>query len=311
MKLLITGGAGYLGYALVQALQKEGSPVRHIRVYDNLSRKTYAFFGGAFGQQASMDFVQGELLDGRKLEKALDGMDTIVHLAAKVSTPFADREADVLDQINHWGTASLVQAIQQAKGIQRFVYLSSASVYGHAEGPVDETHAPNPDSPYGQAKLRGEQQLQRLPQECQHWVLRAGNLYGYNPAIRYDAVLNRFMFDAHFSGRITIRGSGSQRRPFLHVEKMAAWIRALLEAAAKDQAPPPGLYNAVEHNWSIQELARLIGERYPDLEAMTVNQHLTMRSLSVSLPVRLHELLPLPERSVREELQAFQESFAF
>lgn len=311
MNILITGGAGYLGYATVQALQAPDSPAESLRIFDNLSRKTYAFFGGAFGRKANMDFVQGELLDARKLGQALNGIDTVLHLAAKVSTPFADQEAHALDQVNHWGTAQLVQTLQDHPGVRRFIYVSSASVYGHTEGPVDEATPPHPDSPYGQAKLRGESQLQRLPAQCRAWILRPGNLYGYNPAIRYDAVLNRFLFEAHFSGRITVQGSGAQIRPFLHVDKMAGTLKALLQADLESRAPEPGLYNAVEHNWSVRDLARLIGEQHPDVEVMTVNQHLAMRSLEIATPCRLFEPLPLPKRSVQDELLSFRESFTF
>lgn len=305
MKVLITGGAGYLGYALVERLQAAG-PASAITVYDNLSRRTYAFFGGAYARRVPMRFVRGELLDAQALARALDGVEAVVHLAARVTTPFADHEAHAFDQVNHWGTAQLVQAVRDSPSVQRFVYLSSASVYGSAEGPVTEATPPHPESFYGTAKLRGEEQLVRLPERVRAWTIRAGNLYGYNPAIRYDAVLNRFLFEAHFSGRITVHGSGDQRRPFLHVDKLADTLARLL-----DSEVPAGTWNAVEHTASVGELAALTGELVPGLEVLTVNQHLRMRSLDVQTPCPLFEHLPLPDVPLRQELRNFLERFAF
>jgi len=306
MKVLLTGGAGYLGYALVERLQAEDSAAGELGIYDNLSRRTYAFFGGNFGKRLPMRFVKGELLDGRSLGKALEGVDAVVHLAAKVSTPFADHEAHAFDQVNHWGTAQLVQAVRDTPSVRQFIYLSSASVYGHAETPATEENPPHPESFYGHAKLRGEEQLIRLPANCRTHIIRAANLYGYNPAIRYDAVLNRFVFEAHFSGRITIQGSGEQVRPFLHVNKMADLLARLL-----DSKVPAGIYNAVEHNLTVQELAALVGELYPGLEFLTVNQHLRMRSLRIATPPRLLDYLPLQEKPLKDELSRFREQFAF
>ncbi len=306
MKILITGGAGYVGYSLIQRLLQTVVGIREIAIYDNLSRKNYSLFSGPKVEGTHIRFIPGELLDGRTLTRAAAGADAVIHLAAKVTTPFADNEAHFFDQVNHWGTAQLVQAIREAQAVQRFIYLSSVSVYGNHDQPVTEQTPTHPDSFYGHAKLRGEEQLVRLPDACQTYTIRAGNVYGYNPAMRLDAVVNRFVFEAHFQGRITLHGNGEQARPFIHVDKLAG---LLSEIIAGDIAP--GTYNAVEHNFTVREIAEAVARRYPGLEMHTLNQHLEMKSLRVELPCTLTKTLPLSRKTFDEELGDFAAHFAF
>jgi UDP-glucose 4-epimerase len=339
MNILITGGAGYVGYALVQRLLQRSNTIENITVYDNLSRKNYALFSGAKIGAGKLTFVPGELLDGRTLARVAAGADAVVHLAAKVTTPFADNEAHFFDQVNHWGTAQLVQAVCDAPRVKKLLYLSSVSVYGNHPEPVNEQTPPHPDSFYGHAKLRGEEQLVRLPESCETYVLRAGNVYGFNPAMRLDAVVNRFVFEAHFQGRITLHGNGEQARPFIQVDKLTGLLAGLLEqpygsglantgqpdsgpesralpadvsnTAKHQRALPPGIYNAVEHNFTVREIAQAVAQVYPELERHTINQHLAMKSLRVQVPCVLTQALPLPERSFADEIRDFGAHFAF
>jgi len=114
MRVLVTGGAGYIGTELVNALI-DRSDVEQVVVYDNLSRPNYNFFlGMRLNNSSKIDFVKGELLDSRALKKVLKGIDVVYHLAAKVTTPFANSDAHVYEQVNHWGTAELVYAVEES-----------------------------------------------------------------------------------------------------------------------------------------------------------------------------------------------------
>ena len=113
MKVLITGGAGYVGYALVRQLMF-APEISEIIIYDNLSRRNYAFFDHQKFSEKPLRFVHGDILDGRKLNQTLKGVSVVYHLAAKVTTPFADMDAHSFDQINHWGTAQVAYAAAQA-----------------------------------------------------------------------------------------------------------------------------------------------------------------------------------------------------
>ena len=305
MQVLITGGAGYIGYSLVKQLLQDVDELHSITIYDNLSRKNYSFFTEANFDNKPIRFIRGDILDGRSLSRALEGIDCVVHLAAKVTTPFADSEAHFYDQINHWGTAQLVSAIETSK-VKRLIYLSSISVYGNSSSVLNESVEPNPHSFYGISKLDGERQLDAIRHLTDLYIIRSGNVYGYNPSYRVDAVINRFMFDAHFSGKIQITGSGNQMRSFIHVDKIASLI-----VGAVDGKYAPGLYNAVQHNLSVNDVAGHIRKLYPTLETIHVNYNLEMRSVETKLPCSITQHIPLGGPTFDEELAQFKSHFSF
>src|SRR6476620_2815351 len=111
MNVLVTGGAGYIGTELVSHLI-DRPDVEKVIVYDNLSRPNFnVFLGLRLQQHKKITFVKGELLDSRALKKVLKGIDVVYHLAAKVTTPFANAESHAYEQVNHWGTAELIYAV--------------------------------------------------------------------------------------------------------------------------------------------------------------------------------------------------------
>src|SRR3954468_14795002 len=114
MKVLVTGGAGYIGTELIGLLVAD-ERVKQVIVYDNLSRSNpNLFLGLKLTNHAKLSFVKGELLDSRGLRKVLKGVDVVYHLAAKVTTPFANDDAHSYEQVNHWGTAELVYAVEES-----------------------------------------------------------------------------------------------------------------------------------------------------------------------------------------------------
>ncbi len=305
MKVVVTGGAGYVGYSLVRALLSPAHPASELVVYDNLSRANYALFTAERLDGKPVRFVHGDLLDGRRLARALDGAAAVYHLAARVTTPFADHDAHAFEQVNHWGTAGLATAVEEA-GVGHVVYVSSVSVYGTSDEAADESTPPQAQSFYGISKLRGEDHVRRLADACRVHVIRSGNVYGHNPAFRIDAVINRFLFEANFVGRITVHGGGKQTRSFIHVDKLTHWLAAL-----HDPAVPAGTWNAVEHVLSVSQVVEEIRALYPDLETIFINQHMPMRNSRVRTPCALSRWVPLPARSLGEELLAFRDSLSF
>ncbi len=304
MRILITGGAGYIGHQLIHALANRPE-VEHILVYDNLSRKDFSLFLDARYNPGKVSFMEGELLDSKRLRKVLKDIDVVYHLAAKVSTPLATENSHLFEQINHWGTAELVYAVEESS-VSKFVYLSTTSVYGASEQMIDISTPPDPRTFYGSSKLRGEAHVERLFDKKQAWIIRCGNVYGYSPSVRFDAVINRFMFNANFNGRIQITGNGKQQRAFVHVDKVATMLANLLELPLA-----PGIYNFSEHNLSIEYIAGVIREIYPEVDIIFVNQHLVMREIKVLPDVRLEPLFSWPDISFKAELEAFREQFAF
>src|SRR5436190_18410394 len=247
MNILITGGAGYIGAELVHRLSKN-EDVSKIVVYDNLTRDNFNLFISNSNRIANskVKFEFGDLLDSRKLRKVLKDIDVVYHLAARVDTPFSNVDSHVFEQVNNWGTAELVYAVEENKKISKFIYVSSASVYGSSKKLVDENTNPNPRTFYAISKMRGEEYVKRLMNKMETIIVRCGNVYGYSPAIKFDSVINRFMFDANFNNRISIHGTGKQSRSFISISKT---VEALVEL--KNRKIPSDVYNLLDFNFEV------------------------------------------------------------
>ena len=310
MKVLVTGGAGYVGAELVYKLSQD-EKVDQVIVYDNLSRGNENFFISSRNrmQKGKVKFILGDLLDSRKLKKAVNGVDVVYHLAAKVTTPFENVESHVFEQVNNWGTSELVLAVEESESVKKLIYLSSASVFGSTpkSEPASEDLEPNPRTFYGISKMRGEEHIKRLEGKIETIIIRAANVYGYSPAIRFDNVINRFLFDSNFNNKIQIHGSGKQSRTFIHLSKLVAKLDFL-----KDNKVTNGAYNVGDVTCSVLDLVDIFKESYPELEFIFINQHLQLRNLEISHESKLNDYISLPESDLKNDLLEMKENnFAF
>jgi len=307
MNVLVTGGAGYVGTELV--LKLAGNPsITKVVVYDNLSRENYNLFINA-SKHISKDKIQfefGDLLDTRKIRKVLTGIDVVYHLAARASTPFANTDSHLFEQVNHWGTAELVYAIEEIKTVKKLIYVSSCSVYGSGKELIDETAIVNPKTIYGVSKMRGEEHVTRLGAKMNAVIIRLGNVYGYSSSMRFDAVINKFMFESHYKNRISIHGNGRQSRSFIHVEKAVDSLESIL---TKDI--PSDIYNLTERNLEIYDLIDEVKDLYPSLEFIFINQHLELREQKINPETKLLKYIPLKQTNFTEELAEFKKHFTF
>ncbi|MGD9328477.1 MAG: SDR family oxidoreductase [Cyclobacteriaceae bacterium] len=306
MKVLITGGAGYVGTELTKTLVK-CDDVDDILIYDNLGRQNYnLFLGRRLERHEKVNFISGDILDSRKLRMMLEGVDVVIHLAARVTTPFANTDAHFHEQVNHWGTAEVVNAVEES-GVQKFIYASSTSVYGSSKDFLTEDTIPNAKTFYGISKLRGEEHVRRLFKKKQTYVLRCGNVYGYSKSMRFDAVINKFMFEANFNNRISIHGNGKQSRSFISVGLLAEVMEKLIINEV-----PGGNYNLVDKNYSILDIVDALKTLYPLLEFIFVNQHLSLRDLKVSPESKLRNYLNyINDKDLKTELLEFKRRFSF
>jgi UDP-glucose 4-epimerase len=307
MNILVTGGAGYLGAELIYRLSKNES-VDKIIVYDNLTRNNYNLFISNSNriENSKVQFSFGDLLDTRKLRKQLVGIDIVYHLAGIVNTPFSNIDSHIFEQTNNWGTAELVYAVEETKSVSKFIYLSSASVYGSSRAMVDENTTPNPRTFYSISKMRGEEHVRRLFNKIETLIIRCGNVYGYSPAIRFDSVINKFMFDANFNNRISIHGTGKQSRSFINIAKVTDVLVTLANIKTASD-----VYNLTDKNIEILDVVDVLKQIYPDVEFLFINQHLELRELKVNPLTRLSKYIEIPSTDFREDLLYFREKFAF
>ena len=303
MKVLITGGAGYIGTELITALARGG--VSEVVIYDNLARGNHNLFLGSPIPKARIRFVRGDILDTRRLARAVEGVDAVVHLAARVTTPFANGDPHLFEQVNHWGTAELSYILERS-AVQQLIYLSSTSVYGAPAGAVSHDSSPHPQTWYGTSKLRGEHMLARLSDAMVVHIIRCGNVYGYSRSLRFDAVINRFMFEAHYSGRISVHGDGQQGRAFIHVDHVAATLAALL-----GDDLPSGTYNLIDRNLTVREIADGLQVLIPDMEMIFIEQDMPRRNLMVRPDPRIAARSYFQQRPLAEELATFRAALSF
>ena len=306
MNVLVTGGAGYIGTELVNLLVSNPS-VDKVIVYDNLSRMNYnLFLGLKLQKHPKLSFVKGELLDSRSLRKVLKGIDVVYHLAAKVTTPFDSSDSHFYEQVNHWGTAELVYAVEESN-VKKFIYTSSSGVYGSSSGAVDENTIPNPKTFYAISKLRGEEHVRRLFDKIDTHIFRCGNVYGYSKSMRFDSVINKFVFEANFNGIVTIQGDGKQSRSFIHIDRVS---KALNNCISTDM--PGGTYNLVERSIKIFDIVDELKQIVPGLEFIFINQHLKLRELSVKENLDVNRRLGINNsQSLKKELEDFLSRFSF
>lgn len=306
MKVLITGGAGYVGTKLVKHLVEQPC-IEKIIIYDNLSKGHHNFFlGETYTHQEKIEAVHGDILDTRKLRKLMKDADVVVHLAAVVTTPFANTDPHFYEQVNHWGTAEVVYCAEESD-ISKFIYLSSTSVYGASEQVADETTTPAPSTFYGISKLRGEEHVSRLAEKKTAISIRGGNVYGYSKSMRFDAVINRFMFDANFANRIQINGNGKQSRAFINVDYLCDSLTKTIIGDVQS-----GTYNLVDKNLQILDIVDVLKEMYPSLEFLFTNQHMNLRELKISSESQLfNQIERFTSRELKNELEEFKDKFAF
>ena len=306
MNVLVTGGAGYIGTELLNSLTQNPA-VKSIVVYDNMSRGTHALFTGPkYKNYEKIKFVEAELLDSRKLKKALVGIDVVYHLAAKVTTPYANVDAHYFEQVNHWGTAELVYAVEESD-VKQLIYISSIGVYGSSTSEIGEDTEANPRTFYAISKFRGEEHVKRLENKIKTQIIRCGNVYGYSRCMRFDSVINKWIFESNFNNQISIHGNGKQSRAFLHINMLCDVFNQLLTVDV-----PSGVYNLVERNMSMMDIVDILKAINPPLEFIFINQHLNLKSISVSNDLKLKKYIDIkPVTTFDEEMKAFGAQFSF
>ena len=229
MKILVTGGAGFIGSHLIERLLAAGHGVR---VLDNLSTgKRHNL-----PQHAGLEFIEGDIGDAVTVDRCMPGIQAVVHLAAVASVQASIDDPRATHRSNFDGTLNLLEAAHTA-GVKRFLYASSAAVYGDTSViPVSEEARLNPLSPYAADKLAGEHYLRYYFHKhgLAGTAFRFFNIYGprQDPSSPYSGVISIFVERLRQGKPVTVFGDGQQTRDFVYVGDLADLLATSLARPA-------------------------------------------------------------------------------
>jgi nucleoside-diphosphate-sugar epimerase len=248
--VMVTGGAGYVGSALVPKLLAEGHKVTVLDLYlygDDVLAE--------FSNHPRLRQIKGDLRDSTVVANALTGCDCVIHLACISNDPSYDLDPNLGKSINYDAFRPLVHAAKKV-GVRRFIYASSSSVYGIKDDPeVHEDLPLEPLTDYSKFKALCEKELyeERAPgfTVC---AIRPSTVCGYAPRQRLDVVVNIFANQAYHNGKIRVMG-GSQKRPNIHINDMVNVYLHLLQQP--DEKINGRIWNVGDTNYPILELAEI------------------------------------------------------
>ncbi|HLA80838.1 MAG TPA: NAD-dependent epimerase/dehydratase family protein [Thermoleophilia bacterium] len=300
--VLVIGGAGYIGSALLPKLLSKGY---HVRLLDLL----------LFGTEPIADVINHPELeivraDFRQVDKvvgAMRKMDAVIHLGAIVGDPACALDEELTIEINIKATRMIAE-VAKGNGVNRFIFASTCSVYGASDEILDEHSALNPVSLYARSKIASEKVLRKMASDrFAPVVLRFGTVYGLSGRTRFDLVVNLLAAKAVVDGQITVFGS-DQWRPFVHVDDAALAVFNVLEA------PQALVHNHVfnvgsdEQNYTLQQVGEIIHRMVPGAELISSGLDGDRRNYRVNFSKIGNMLGFAPQRTLEQGIQQVTEA---
>ena len=253
MKILVTGGAGFIGRNIVNYLSNN----QEVTIYDNLSNSSMADIESLIDK--GVKFVNGDILDYEKLKKSCTGYDLVIHLAAKTDVAYSVINPEITNEVNVTGTQNVCKCCIENK-IKKIIFASSAAVYDESKTAINENANTNPVSPYGKSKLQAEQIIKKYSKEFGVDVitLRMFNVYGKGQNVQYAGVISKFIENISKDIPIQINGDGEQTRDFVSIfDVVTAFDCSIKNIEGKKGT----IYNiGTGKSISINELAEMIQE---------------------------------------------------
>jgi nucleoside-diphosphate-sugar epimerase len=288
MKVLVTGGAGYIGSVLVRQLLSKGYEVR---VLDSLK------FGGESLYDVilhpTFEFIAGDVRNAADLSRALEGIDAVVHMAAIVGDPACKKYSDEANETN-WTGSVLLFDMAEAAGIRRFVFASTCSNYGKMPDPdsfVTETSELNPISLYAVLKVKFEKYLleEKKSSRMCSTSLRFSTVYGFSPRIRFDLTVNEFTRNATLNGEQEIWGKQFWR-PYCHVDDLARSVVRVLESPEEKVRANVFNVGCTEENYNKGMVIEAVCKVVPGVKVHYVESAEDPRDYRVNFDKIKHEL---------------------
>jgi nucleoside-diphosphate-sugar epimerase len=281
--VLVTGTEGYLGCLTAQDLMRAGHEVlgvdtgyyKHGWLYPGVDRTP-----------------QTLALDIRRLEERhLDGVDAVVHMAELSNDPIGDLIGAVTYDINHHGSVHAA-ATARAAGVERFVYMSSCSVYGVADGTVDEFSPVSPQTAYARCKALVERDVSAMAgDDFSPTFLRNATAFGASPRMRFDIVLNNLAGLAWTVKKIAMTSDGTPWRPLVHALDIAKAVRMSLESPRERVHGQIFNVGSAGNNYQVREIAEIVAAEFPGCELSFGEPSADNRSYRVAFE-RIRDVLP-------------------
>jgi nucleoside-diphosphate-sugar epimerase len=283
VRILVTGTEGYLGSLLAPTLLGRGDDV--VGLDTGYYKNGWLYNGVHETPRILVKDIRHVTPDD------LAGFDAVVHMAELSNDPIGDRIGDVTYEINHHGSVHLADAAKRA-GVSRFVYMSSCSVYGVAEGTVDETSPTDPQTAYARCKALVERDVTALADDgFSPTFLRNATAFGASPRQRFDIVLNNLAGLAWTTHRIAMTSDGTPWRPLVHGLDIAKAIRAVLDAPREAVHAQVLNVGADSNNYTVREIAETVGAEFPGCEVSFGEPSADNRSYRVSF-AKIRQVLP-------------------
>lgn len=302
-RILVTGGAGYIGSHLVRKLLARGHGVRVVDNYLYGAHGLHDLFG-----QPRLEVIKGDIRCAETMTSAAQSVDTIIALAALVGDAACELDPDESVSVNLEATRLLTEVSRRA-GVRRVVFASTCSVYGaNSNDLLDENSWTNPVSLYAKTRIQSEEVLLGAADDLSVTILRLATVFGLSSRMRLDLFMNTFTASAFFKRKIQVFG-GRQWRPNVHVQDAAEAF--ILAAEACDEKVRGEVFNVGDDalNYTVLEIARRVQAELPEAEVETTDAATEERNYRVTF-AKIHDVLGFSPRhlvrdGIREMIRAF------
>jgi nucleoside-diphosphate-sugar epimerase len=292
--VLVIGGAGYIGSALLPKLIDRGYRVRLLDLF---------LFGresiGPLLNHPRLEIIQADFRQVDRIVEAMRGVEAVIHLGAIVGDPACALDEELTIEVNLMATRMIAE-VAKGSGVKRFVFASTCSVYGASDVVLDEHSQLNPVSLYAHSKLASEQVLLKLADErFAPTILRFGTIHGISGRTRFDLVVNLLAAKAVTDGQVTVFG-GDQWRPFLHVDDAALSVFTALEAPLELVRNEIFNVGSNSQNYTIQQVGEIIHGLVPSAQLIAMPTDGDRRNYRVNFN-KIHNILGFESRWTVEQ----------